>query len=62
MIIFITSFLYVYNNTKFSYSRRYFAEAEYLIPEILNKLKIHNDHLDEHRNDFFTKLLVFILN
>ena len=30
-----------------------FVESEYLIPEILNKLKIHSDHLDEHHEMLF---------
>ena len=48
------SFLYVYNN-KLNYHilEGTFAESEYLIPEILNKLKIHTDHLDEHHEMLF---------
>ncbi len=48
------SFLYVYNNKlNFHILEGTFAEAEYLIPEILNKLKLHNDHLDEHHEMMF---------
>ena len=48
------SFLYVYNNKlNFHILEGTFAEAEYLIPEILHKLKIHNDHLDEHHEMMF---------
>ena len=48
------SFLYVYNN-KLNYHilEGTFAASEYLIPEILNKLKIHTDHLDEHHEMLF---------
>jgi hypothetical protein len=48
------SFLYLYNN-KLNYHilEGSFVESEYLIPEILNKLKIHNDHLDEHHEMLF---------
>ena len=48
------SFLYVYNN-KLNYHilEGTFAESEYLIPEILSKLKIHTDHLDEHHEMLF---------
>jgi len=48
------SFLYIYNN-KLNYHilEGTFAESEYLIPEILNKLKIHSDHLDEHHEMLF---------
>lgn len=48
------SFLYVYNN-KLNYHilEGTFAESEYLIPEVLNKLKIHTDHLDEHHEMLF---------
>ncbi|RDI53551.1 hypothetical protein [Flavobacterium glaciei] len=48
------SFLYVYNN-KLNYHilEGTFAESEYLIPEVLNKLKIHSDHLDEHHEMLF---------
>jgi hypothetical protein len=48
------SFLYVYNNKlNFHILEGTFAEAEYLIPEILHKLRIHNDHLDEHHEMMF---------
>jgi hypothetical protein len=30
-----------------------FAESEYLIPEILDKLKLHSEHLDEHHEMLF---------
>lgn len=48
------SFLYLYNN-KLNYHilEGSFVESVYLIPEILNKLKIHNDHLDEHHEMLF---------
>jgi hypothetical protein len=48
------SFLYIYNN-KLNYHilEGTFAESEYLIPEILNKIKIHNEHLDEHHEMMF---------
>lgn len=48
------SFLYIYNN-KLNYHilEGTFAESEYLIPEILSKLKIHNEHLDEHHEMLF---------
>ncbi|WP_348797133.1 hypothetical protein [Flavobacterium adhaerens] len=48
------SFLYVYNN-KLNYHilEGTFAESEYLIPEILNKIKVHNEHLDEHHEMMF---------
>nr|WP_315175288.1 hypothetical protein [uncultured Flavobacterium sp.] len=48
------SFLYLYNN-KLNYHilEGSFVESEYLIPEILNKLKIHSDHLDEHHEMLF---------
>jgi hypothetical protein len=48
------SFLYLYNN-KLNYHilEGSFVESEYLIPEILSKLKIHNDHLDEHHEMLF---------
>ena len=48
------SFLYLYNN-KINYHilEGSFAEGEYLIPEILFKLKAHNDHLDEHHEMMF---------
>ncbi|MFV8442110.1 hypothetical protein [Flavobacterium sp. LB2P44] len=48
------SFLYVYNNKlNFHILEGTFAESEYLIPEVLNKLKIHTDHLDEHHEMLF---------
>jgi hypothetical protein len=48
------SFLYLYNN-KLNYHilEGTFAEAEYLIPEVLEKLKIHSEHLDEHHEMLF---------
>jgi hypothetical protein len=48
------SFLYIYNN-KLNYHilEGTFAESEYLIPEILKKIKIHNEHLDEHHEMMF---------
>ncbi|TDD74888.1 hypothetical protein [Flavobacterium caseinilyticum] len=48
------SFLYVYNN-KLNYHilEGTFAESEYLIPEVLSKLKIHTDHLDGHHEMMF---------
>ncbi|MGL5112713.1 MAG: hypothetical protein ACRC6O_08755 [Flavobacterium sp.] len=48
------SFLYLYNN-KLNYHilEGSFVESEYLIPEVLNKLEIHNDHLDEHHEMLF---------
>jgi tetratricopeptide (TPR) repeat protein len=48
------SFLYLYNN-KLNYHilEGTFAESEYLIPEILNKLKLHSEHLDEHHEMLF---------
>ncbi len=48
------SFLYIYNN-KLNYHilEGTFAESEYLIPEILVKLKAHSDHLDEHHEMLF---------
>lgn len=48
------SFLYLYNN-KLNYHilEGSFVESEYLIPDILNKLKIHSDHLDEHHEMLF---------
>ncbi|RTY84611.1 hypothetical protein EKL99_01040 [Flavobacterium sp. ZB4P23] len=48
------SFLYLYNN-KLNYHilEGTFAEGEYLIPEVLGKLKIHTDHLDEHHEMLF---------
>ena len=48
------SFLYVYNN-KLNYHilEGTFIESEYLIPEILSKLKLHSEHLDEHHEMLF---------
>lgn len=48
------SFLYLYNN-KLNYHilEGTFNESEYLIPEILDKLKIHSEHLDEHHEMLF---------
>ncbi|OAB29547.1 hypothetical protein SAMN05444395_106184 [Flavobacterium fryxellicola] len=48
------SFLYLYNN-KLNYHilEGTFAESEYLIPEILSKLRVHTDHLDEHHEMLF---------
>jgi hypothetical protein len=48
------SFLYLYNN-KLNYHilEGTFEESVYLIPEILNKIKIHNEHLDEHHEMMF---------
>lgn len=48
------SFLYVYNN-KLNYHilEGTFAESEYLIPEILSKIKIHSEHMDEHHEMMF---------
>lgn len=48
------SFLYLYNN-KLNYHilEGTFTESEYLIPEILNKIKLHSEHLDEHHEMLF---------
>jgi len=48
------SFLYLYNN-KLNYHilEGTFAESEYLIPEILDKIKVHSEHLDEHHEMMF---------
>ena len=48
------SFLYLYNN-KLNYHilEGTFAESEYLIPEILDKIKLHSEHLDEHHEMLF---------
>lgn len=48
------SFLYVYNNKlNLHILEGTFPESEYLIPEILDKLKIHSEHLDEHHEMLF---------
>jgi tetratricopeptide (TPR) repeat protein len=48
------SFLYIYNNKlNLHILEGTFAESEYLIPEILDKLKIHSEHLDEHHEMLF---------
>jgi hypothetical protein len=48
------SFLYLYNNKlNFHILEGTFAESEYLIPEILSKIKLHNEHLDEHHEMLF---------
>ncbi|MET3025942.1 hypothetical protein ABXT06_04640 [Flavobacterium sp. UW10123] len=48
------SFLYIYNNKlNLHILEGTFAESEYLIPEILNKLKLHSEHLDEHHEMLF---------
>jgi hypothetical protein len=48
------SFLYVYNNKlNLHILEGTFAESEYLIPEILDKLKVHSEHLDEHHEMLF---------
>ena len=54
IILLRLSFLYLYNN-KLNYHilEGTFAESEYLIPEILNKIKVHNEHLDEHHEMMF---------
>jgi hypothetical protein len=48
------SFLYLYNN-KLNYHilEGTFSESEYLVPVILNKMKIHSEHLDEHHEMMF---------
>jgi tetratricopeptide (TPR) repeat protein len=48
------SFLYLYNN-KLNYHilEGTFAESEYLIPEVLEKIKLHSEHLDEHHEMLF---------
>jgi len=48
------SFLYLYNN-KLNYHilEGTFAESEYLIPEVLDKIKLHSEHLDEHHEMMF---------
>ena len=48
------SFLYVFNNKlNLHILEGSFAESEYLIPEVLSKLKLHSDHLDEHHEMLF---------
>lgn len=48
------SFLYIYNNKlNLHILEGTFAESEYLIPEILDKLKLHSEHLDEHHEMLF---------
>ncbi|QKJ63871.1 hypothetical protein [Flavobacterium sp. M31R6] len=48
------SFLYLYNN-KLNYHilEGTFDESEYLVPVILNKMKVHSEHLDEHHEMMF---------
>jgi hypothetical protein len=48
------SFLYLYNN-KLNYHilEGSFAESEYLIPEVLHKMNLHSEHLDEHHEMLF---------
>jgi hypothetical protein len=48
------SFLYLYNN-KLNYHilEGTFDESEYLIPIVLEKIKLHNEHLDEHHEMMF---------
>jgi hypothetical protein len=48
------SFLYLYNN-KLNYHilEGSFAESEYLIPEVLDKIQLHSEHLDEHPEMMF---------
>ena len=48
------SFLYLYNN-KLNYHilEGTFAESEYLVPVILDKIKLHSEHLDEHHEMLF---------
>nr|WP_315222857.1 hypothetical protein [uncultured Flavobacterium sp.] len=48
------SFLYIYNNKlNLHILEGTFAESEYLIPEILDKIKLHSEHLDEHHEMLF---------
>ncbi|MCP2025005.1 hypothetical protein L1276_000145 [Flavobacterium sp. HSC-32F16] len=48
------SFLYVYNNKlNLHILEGTFPESEYLIPDILEKLKLHSEHLDEHHEMLF---------
>lgn len=48
------SFLYVYNNKlNLHILEGTFIESEYLIPEILDKIKLHSEHLDEHHEMLF---------
>ena len=48
------SFLYLYNN-KLNYHilEGTFVESEHLIPVVLDKIKLHNEHLDEHHEMLF---------
>ena len=48
------AFLYLYNN-KLNYHilEGSFEEGEYLIPIVIDKIKIHSDHLDEHHEMLF---------
>ena len=48
------SFLYLYNS-KLNYHilEGTFEESEYLIPIVLDKIKLHSDHLDEHHEMLF---------
>ncbi|AWG22297.1 hypothetical protein FFWV33_12590 [Flavobacterium faecale] len=48
------AFLYLYNN-KLNYHilEGSFQEGEYLIPIVIDKIKIHSDHLDEHHEMLF---------
>ncbi len=48
------SFLYLYNNKlNFHILEGSFAESEYLIPEVLYKMNLHSEHLDEHHEMLF---------
>jgi len=48
------SFLYVYNNKlNLHVLEGTFAESEHLIPEILDKMRLHSEHLDEHHEMLF---------
>lgn len=48
------SFLYLYNNKlNFHILQGTFSECEYLIPEVLSKIKLHSEHLDEHHEMLF---------
>jgi hypothetical protein len=48
------SFLYLYNN-KLNYHilEGTFSESEHLIPVVLDKIKLHSEHLDEHHEMLF---------